>query len=80
MKLPRDVSGRELGRALVKLGYNLTRQRGSHMRFTTERNGEHHIAIPDHDALRIGTLQGILKDLSVHHGLTVAEILEHLQL
>ena len=80
MKLPRDISGRQLGRELGKLGYSLTRQKGSHMRFTTQRNGEHHIAIPDHDPLRIGTFQGILKDVAAHHRLTVAEAMEQLEL
>jgi predicted RNA binding protein YcfA (HicA-like mRNA interferase family) len=80
MRLPRDISGNQLGRELGKLGYCQTRQKGSHMRFTTQRNGEHHIAIPDHDALRIGTLQGILRDVAAHHGLTVAELIEDLEL
>ena len=34
MKLPRDVSGRQLGRALGKLGYTFTRPKGSHMPHT----------------------------------------------
>ena len=56
MKLPRDVSGVELGRALGVLGYTVTRQNGSHMRLTTTVRGEHHITIPRHDPLRLGTL------------------------
>ena len=35
MRLPRDMSGRELVTALRKLGYTVTRQRGSHIRITT---------------------------------------------
>jgi len=35
MKLPRDVSGHDLARALGKYGYEITRQKGSHMRLTT---------------------------------------------
>ena len=35
MKLPRDVSGPELVKALHKLGYQVDRQRGSHVRVTT---------------------------------------------
>ena len=61
MKLPRDVSGQRLVKALRKLGYEFTRQRDSHMRYTTEQHGQQHIAIPDHDSLRIGTLGEILK-------------------
>jgi predicted RNA binding protein YcfA (HicA-like mRNA interferase family) len=46
MRLPRDVSGEQLIRALRKLDYDATRQRGSHVRVTTRRNGEHHEVIP----------------------------------
>ena len=30
MKLPRDISGNDLAKALVRLGYHVTRQTGSH--------------------------------------------------
>lgn len=56
MKLPRDLSGPVLIRLLAKLGYAVTRQTGSHVRLTTLERGEHHITIPTHDPLRIGTL------------------------
>jgi len=55
-KLPRSLSGQELIRKLRKLGYAPTRQVGSHIRLTTEENGTHHITIPDHSPLKIGTL------------------------
>ncbi len=61
MKLPRDVSGPELVKALRVLGYVLDRQRGSHVRVTTQRDGEHHEAIPNHHPIKVGTLSGILK-------------------
>jgi predicted RNA binding protein YcfA (HicA-like mRNA interferase family) len=35
MKLPRDITGAELAKALVNLGYHTTRQTGSHIRLTT---------------------------------------------
>lgn len=68
MKLPRDVSGRKLARDLEALGYAITRQSGSHMRLTTRENGEHHVTIPDHNPLRIGTLTAILNDVATHIG------------
>gem|GEM_PF-2046366 len=43
MKLPRDISGIELAKALRKLGYVETRQTGSPLRLTTTERGEHHI-------------------------------------
>ena len=70
MRLPRDLSGRDLAKALGKLGYEIARQTGSHMRLTTQRSGQHHITIPDHDPLRAGTLAGVLSDVAQHHKLS----------
>lgn len=65
MRLPRDISGEELARLLKRYGYQITRQTGSHMRLTsTYRGDEHHITIPRHKSLRVGTLSGILKDIA----------------
>ena len=36
------------------------------MRLTTQQSGEHHITIPRHNPLRIGTLNAILRDVSDH--------------
>jgi glycerophosphoryl diester phosphodiesterase len=33
-------------------GYQTTRQTGSHLRLTTDKNGIHHITIPNHDPLK----------------------------
>lgn len=76
MRIPRDVSGEELARALEGLGYRVTRQTGSHMRLTTERGGEHHITIPHHDSLRVGTLAAILGGVGEHLGLSRDEVAE----
>ena len=66
MRLPRDISGRALARALHRYGYAVTRETGSHMRLTTQRGGEHHVTIPDHASLRIGTLGSILNEVATH--------------
>ncbi len=66
MRLPRDLSGRELARTLRRYGYVVTREVGSHMRLTTQQGGEHHVTIPDHANLRIGTLAGILGEVADH--------------
>ena len=78
MRLPRDLSGAELARALGRLGYEVTRQTGSHVRLTRPDGGEHHVTIPDHDPLKVGTLNGILRDVAAHLGLTRDELLEKL--
>ena len=48
MKLPRDLDGNQLTQALSKFGYEIIRQTGSHIRLTTQQQGEHHITIPNH--------------------------------
>jgi predicted RNA binding protein YcfA (HicA-like mRNA interferase family) len=80
MKLPRDLSGDELVHLLDGLGYEVTRQTGSHMRLTTQALGEHHITIPDHSDLRVGTVAAILGEVADHLGLTREELLERLSL
>ena len=66
MKLPREISGKELAKLLEKYGYQVTRQSGSHIRLTTSLEREHHITIPAHKYLKIGTLSSILSDIAKH--------------
>ncbi len=80
MKLPRDVAGTDLLKALRRLGYEVTRQRGSHIRVTTQRDGEHHEAIPHHDPIKPGLLSSILKSVATHHRMSVEELLKILHL
>jgi predicted RNA binding protein YcfA (HicA-like mRNA interferase family) len=79
VRLPRDLSGKDLIERLGRLDYRPTRQTGSHVRLTTERGGQHHVTIPLHDPLRAGTLAAILKAVAIHHGLSREELLERLQ-
>ena len=74
MKLPRNVSGEKLARSLRILGYQVTRQTGSHIRVTTVEGGQHHVTIPRHDPVRIGTFAGILDDVAEHFGLNREEL------
>ncbi len=76
MKLPRDVNGAELVKALQVLGYVVDRQKGSHIRITTQQDGENHEVIPNHQPIKPGTLSGILKSVAMHHGLSVQELLK----
>ncbi len=78
MRLPRDVSGDELAARLKKYGYAVTRQTGSHMRLTTLQGGEHHVTIPRHDPLKLGTLNGILSDVAEHLGVGRQELVNSL--
>ena len=80
MRLPRDVDGPQLVKALAVLGYEATRQKGSHIRVTTLRDGENHEVIPYHHPIKTGTLSSILKRIAVHHGLSVDGLLQMLNL
>ncbi|HPD32390.1 MAG TPA: type II toxin-antitoxin system HicA family toxin [Phycisphaerae bacterium] len=78
MKLPRDLSGDDLTKALAVLGYQPTRQRGSHVRLTTQQGGEHHLTVPQHSPLKLGTLAGILATVAAHFNLTRDQLMERL--
>ena len=80
MRLPRDVSGITLVAAHRRIGYERVRQRGSHVRVTTQQGGEHHEVIPLHDPIRAKTLSSILKSVARHHGIGVEELLRKLNL
>ncbi len=78
MKLPRDLSSDDLIKKLSKLGYEITRQTGSHIRVTTSENGTHQITIPAHNPIKIGTLNNILRDVAQHLNLSKNELLKRL--
>ena len=78
MKLPGDIGGAELAKLLELYGYRITRQIGSHIRLTTILKGEHHITIPIHKPLKIGTLSKILGDISLHLEISKEKISEEI--
>jgi len=67
MKLPRDIGGEELSKLLTKYGYEVIRQTGSHLRLTTHsEETEHHVTIPRHSPLKLGTLHSIITAVADH--------------
>jgi len=78
MRIPRDLGGEELARLLRRYGYEVTRQTGSHLRLTTRLKGEHHITIPRHKPLKVGTLNSILKDVADHLGMEKGRLIREL--
>ncbi|RPJ24933.1 MAG: type II toxin-antitoxin system HicA family toxin [Planctomycetaceae bacterium] len=63
---------------LRRYGYEVTRQTGSHMRLTTTQVGEHHVTIPRHGSLRVGTLSAVLSDVVEHLGISRQALVETL--
>lgn len=55
------VSGAQLVRALEKAGWEVARQRGSHVRLR-HSHGRTQLTVPLHKELKRGTLSGILAD------------------
>lgn len=78
MKMPRNLTGSQLIKALGQLGYQATRQTGSHVRLTCALPQEHHITVPLHDPLRIGTLAAILTDVAMQQRTTKDELIHRL--
>ncbi len=64
MKIPGDISGKDIIKALKIFEYNVVRQNGSHIMVTTSKNGEHHLAIPNHNPIKTGTLNGIISQVA----------------
>ncbi len=76
MRTPRDLSGRELVKILCKhWDYVELKQEGSHIIIQTETPSPQRIPVPDHKALRLGTLNSILRFVAVHKGVQKQDIL-----
>ncbi len=78
MRLPRDISSKELIKLLKKFDNEISRQKGSHIRLTTFLEGEHYITIPNHDPIRLGTLSSILLEVAAHFKKTKEEIADEI--
>ena len=78
MRLPRDISGVERAKILGRYGYRVTKQTGSHLRLTTQSGGEHHITIPGHSSLRVGTLNAILLEIALHLKLDKSKLIQEI--
>ncbi len=71
MKLPRDLSGSAVVRALERRGFTVARQSGSHVRLV---KAGMRVTVPLHRSLAVGTLQSILHQA----GLTIEALLDSL--
>ena len=78
MRIPRSVSGSVLIKKLRQHEYEVTRQTGSHIRLATSKNGTHHVTIPNHDPLRIGTFSAIVSSVADHLSMSKKELMEEL--
>ena len=66
--LPR-ISGREVVKALMRVGYEQDRQRGSHIILRQAVSPHRRLVVPDHSEVAKGTLRAIIRQA----GLSVDE-------
>lgn len=79
MKLPRDLAGRTLVKALCRdWGYRVVHQAGSHIILETDAPGHQRIPVPDHNPIRVGTLNNILRLVAGHKGVEREALLRSL--
>ncbi len=78
MKLPREVSGKELVRALERIGYRQIRQKGSHVTLAARMPNEHHIVVPLHNPLKLGMFAGIIADVARNRMVSKEELVREL--
>ena len=71
MKLPRGISGDRLVRVLEHVGYEVLRQKGSHVRLRHPGPPAHTVTDPLHNALKVGTLHGILAEVAQMRSITM---------
>lgn len=71
------VSGKTLMKVLQKLGYEIIRQKGSHVQIRLQSEyGEHTITIPLHDEIAPGTLNDIIGKVSLRSGISKQALIE----
>jgi predicted RNA binding protein YcfA (HicA-like mRNA interferase family) len=67
------------GIAVPSFGYHKIHQAGSHIVIQCDRPNHHRIAVPNHDPLRLGTLNAILRAVENAIGVARSELLSHLR-
>lgn len=67
-KLP-QISGKATVTKFLRIGYNATRQKGSHVRLVSDIPGKRRLSVPLHKTLKKGLLAQLIQDA----GITVQE-------
>jgi len=80
MKVPRDLSGAQLIKVLCRdWGFRQVHQEGSHVILQTETPGHQRLSVPNHNPLRIGTLNSIVRAVATHKGVDRQTVLDSLR-
>jgi predicted RNA binding protein YcfA (HicA-like mRNA interferase family) len=80
MKLPRDLAGAKLIEVLCRdFNYRKVHQVGSHVILETAEPRSHRLFIPNHDPLRLGTLNAIVRAVASAKGIDKSGLLARLR-
>jgi predicted RNA binding protein YcfA (HicA-like mRNA interferase family) len=80
MKIPRDLSGAQLVKVLCRdWNYRAVHQEGSHIILQTDTPTHQRLSVPNHNPLRVGTLNGIVRVVSAHKGVGRQQLLDALR-
>lgn len=80
MKVPRDLSGAQLIKVLCRdWGYRQVHQEGSHVILQTETPGHQRLSVPNHNPLRVGTLNAVVRAVAAHKGVDRQSVLDSLR-
>ena len=80
MKVPRDLSGTQLVKVLCRdWGYRVVHQEGSHIILQTDTPLHQRLSVPNHSPLRVGTLNSIVRAVSLHKRIERQQLLDALR-
>lgn len=80
MKIPRDLSGAQLVKVLCRnWGYRVVHQEGSHIILQTDASTHQRLSVPNHNPIRVGTLNSIVRAVSLHKGVERQQLLDDLR-
>jgi predicted RNA binding protein YcfA (HicA-like mRNA interferase family) len=80
MKVPRDLSGAQLVKVLCRdWGYRVVHQEGSHIILQTDAPSHQRLSAPSHSPLRVGTLNSIVRAVSLHKRIERQQLLDVLR-
>lgn len=79
MKIPRNIKGEQLVKVLTKFwDYKVIHQKGSHIILETNFPHHHRLCVPNHNPIRVGTLNSILGAVARHKGINKQDIINSL--
>jgi predicted RNA binding protein YcfA (HicA-like mRNA interferase family) len=68
----------ELIKALRRIGYELVRQSGSHIRLRCDQPVAHALTVPNHAPIKLGTLAAIVQDIASTRRISKEELIRQL--